>query len=329
MNSLNNFFNQEPNVLSDSDHILKDSKGIAVVDFSQIVISTITAMYKPTETIDVDMLRHVILNTLRSNVMKFKSKYPDVVIAIDDGTKTYWRKKEAWYYKYSRKEGRESSGYDCDTIFEAMTTVKNELKTIFPLIVIGIPGFEADDIISVVCKTYGVAIPVLIISSDGDFTQLHNKNVKQYSPMQKKYVKPKNGSPKRDLFFKVVKGDKKDGIASFLASNDHYTKEADPDTGKKPRAPSVSAKVLASLIDSDVNNLDEVKAKVTEEQFVRIKENLLLLDLNNLPKWVEDEILEELNNYVIPNGRRLYSYTIKHRLNKIRENIQDFLPVKQ
>lgn len=328
--TLNNFFNtpEKVNTLSDTEHALRNSDGIVLVDFSQICISTITAMYKPNDTLDIDMLRHVILNTLRSNVFKFKKQYPDIVIAIDNGEGGYWRKVEAWYYKFSRKSGRDKTGLDWDTIFKAMSTVKEELKQIFPLYVIDIPGLEADDIIGHISKLYSPVTKVLIVSSDGDFTQLHNKRVKQWSPMQKKYVKFKNGSGQRDLWFKVIKGDKKDGIAGFLAPNDHYTLDADPDTGKKPRAPSVSAKVLASLIDSDVNNLDEVKTKVTAEQFERIKENLVLLDLNNLPEWVTKIIEEQLNNYDLPNGRRLYSYTITHRLSKLRANIQDFLPSK-
>ena len=323
--TLSNFYNSPKHALSDTDHALKDSQGIVVVDFSQIAISTITAMYKPNDTLTVDMLRHVILNTLRSNVYKFKSKYPDIIIAIDNGKGGYWRKKEAWYYKYKRAEGREKSGLDWDTIFKAMDIVKGELKQIFPLYVIDIPGLEADDIISTVAKIYSPQVPVLIISSDGDFTQCHNKNVKQFSPMQKKFVQFKNGSAQRDLWFKVVKGDRKDGVANFRSTSGHYAQDPDPVTGKIPRSPSIPSKVLAELIDSDVNNLDEVQQKVTKEEFERIEENLKLLDLNNLPLWVETAITDEINQYEKPTGRRLYSYTIKHRLDKIREKIQDFM----
>ena len=324
--SLSNFYEAPKHELSETDHVLKDSKGIVIVDFSQIAISTITAMYKPNDELSVDMLRHVILNTLRANVFKYKNKYPDVIIAVDNAKGGYWRKQEAWYYKYSRKEGREKSDFDWKTVFDAMDTVKNELRDIFPLRIIDERGLEADDIIAVIAKAYSPVVPVLIVSSDGDFTQCHNKNVKQWSPMQKKWVKSKNGGPQRDLWMKVLRGDKKDGIAGFLAKSDHYTLPADPDTGRKPRAPSVTKKIIAELIDSDVNNLDEVRSKVTNEQFERIKENLLLLDLNNLPQWVTDAVLKQVNEYDVPNGRKLYSYTIKHRLTKLRDNIQDFLP---
>ena len=71
--NLSNFYEEPKHELSDTNHALKDSKGIVVVDFSQIAISTITAMYKPTDELSVDMLRHVILNTLRANVFKYKN----------------------------------------------------------------------------------------------------------------------------------------------------------------------------------------------------------------------------------------------------------------
>ena len=322
--TLTNFFEPEKNLLSETTHRLKDSTGIVAVDFSQIVISTIMATYKPTDDLDIAMIRHCILNTIRSNVMKFKAKYPDVIICVDNPTGGYWRKKEAFYYKFKRASGRDSSGWDWNVIFEAMKIVNQELVDLFPLIVIDIPGLEADDVIAVIAKTYSVAVPVLIVSSDGDFTQLHNKRVKQWSPMQNKFVKFKNGSAQRDLWAKVIGGDAKDSIANFRTRSDHFALEPDEVTGKNPRQTSIKKATLAELIDSDVNDLESVRAKVTDEEFKRIQENLKLLDLNNLPQFVTDSVIETLNNYKKANGRRLYSYCIKNRLNKIRENIQDF-----
>ncbi|NDI20929.1 MAG: hypothetical protein EBY85_06505, partial [Burkholderiaceae bacterium] len=76
-----------------------------------------------------------------------------------------------------------------------------ELRAVFPYKVIEIEGAEADDIIASLAMwscNNDLSItglieepkPFLIISGDHDFIQLQtHKHVKQYSPIQKKFIK--------------------------------------------------------------------------------------------------------------------------------------------
>ena len=62
--------------------------------------------------------------------------------------------------------------------------------------------------------------PLLIISGDHDFNQLQKyKHVKQFSPVQKKFIKP-DSTPQRIILEHIIKGDKGDGIPNVLTSDD-------------------------------------------------------------------------------------------------------------
>ncbi|AGB07008.1 ribonuclease H [Vibrio phage ValKK3] len=291
--------------------------GVNLVDFSQIVLSTIMATYKPTDLLTVDLIRHIVLNTLRSNVLKNKLKYPRIILCIDNGKGGYWRKKEAWYYKYKRSEQRDDSGWDFETIFNAMAQIKEEIKENMPYYVMDIEGVEADDHIGVLTNYYvSKNVPVLITSSDGDFTQLHtSKLVRQWSPIQKKWVKPKHGSPEMDIMFKCIKGDKKDGIAPLKAPNDHYTH------GDGRRAPSVRKEELRTLMTSTP---DELKKLLTEEQFARYEENRKLLDFAFIPKNISDSIIEQFEAQKPAPRSKIMMYFASKKLDKLIESMSEF-----
>lgn len=291
---------------------LKDDN-MVIVDYSQIVISTLMATMKPNEEIDENLIRHIVLNTIRHNVIKFRKEYPDIVIAVDNAKKGYWRRKVAHYYKKSRAEGREKSEWDWDTIFKGMASVKEELIENFPYTVIDQDYTEADDIIGVLVERFSPVRKILIVSSDGDFTQLHNKNVKQWSPMGKKFVKPKNGSPRNDLIFKILKGDKKDGIAPLKCRADYWMTKKEGE-----RAPSVTKKELLAAFDHE--NPIELYEKFED----RYKENERLLDLTKIPQKIKDGILNKYEKYERAPRSKIYPYMVKMKLSKLTESISDF-----
>lgn len=63
-----------------------------IVDYSQTIISNLMAELNGQKDVDleVDLLRHMVINTLRSHYTKFKGEYGELVIACD--SKKYWRK---------------------------------------------------------------------------------------------------------------------------------------------------------------------------------------------------------------------------------------------
>ncbi len=58
-----------------------------LIDYSQIAISNIAvqlAMSKDKMTLSIPMVRHMILNSIKGYVHKFRHEYPgDIVIAVD------------------------------------------------------------------------------------------------------------------------------------------------------------------------------------------------------------------------------------------------------
>lgn len=290
--------------------------GVNLIDLSQIVLSTIFNTFKPEDELNLDFVRHCVLQVIKSHVQNNKMLYPMTIICVDNHHGGYWRKKIASYYKFRRKEKRDTSGWDYEKIFNCMSIVISELKENMPYVVMDKDGIEADDHIAVLTQYFtdrGVA--VLITSSDSDFTQLQSlPKVRQYSPMQKKPVEPKHGSPENDLKFKVIKGDKKDGIASYRADSDHYTKDG-------VRAPSISAKQLKLLMGL---SYDEMKNVLTDEEYARILENKELLDLFAIPDEIKTTILTAYDEYVVQPRHKIMQYFAKHELKKLYQSIDEF-----
>lgn len=142
-----------------------------IVDLNQVAIATITAQAgNHADAVQPDLIRHMILNSIRKYKSKFGREYGDIVIASDD--KKYWRREQFPYYKGNRKADREKSDFDWPMIFNSISTVRDELQEHFPYRVLKVPGCEADDIIATLCKTFSDREKILIVSNDKDFIQL-------------------------------------------------------------------------------------------------------------------------------------------------------------
>ena len=291
--------------------------GVNLVDYSQIVLSTIMGTFKPDDVLSIDLIRHCVLSTLKANVMKNRKYYPQVILCMDNSDGRYWRKNVASYYKASRKKARDKLEYNFELIFAAMAEIKNELIENFPYIVMDIPGMEADDHIGILTRYFqSKSVKVLITSSDGDFAQLHDyKLLKQWSPIQKKWVKPKHGSAKNDLLVKCFKGDKKDGIANYRAVSDHYARD---DVG---RVPSITESLLQSLLKASEN---ELQLMLTEVEYARYEENRKLLDFALIPKEYSDAIIKHYNDYMIAPRSKIYPFFIKKGLSKLMPDVSEF-----
>src|SRR6056300_22926 len=112
-----------------------------LLDFNQVMISNLMRQIEMNNgVVDENMIRHMALNSIRMYRQKFKD-YGELVICCDD--QDYWRKKVFPYYKAHRKEDREKSTLDWNSIFKALHTVREELKEYFPYRVIRVPHAEA------------------------------------------------------------------------------------------------------------------------------------------------------------------------------------------
>jgi len=283
-----------------------------LVDLNQVLISNLMVQtrgqgdVKPNE----EMIRHMVMNSLRGFNVKFKEKYGNMVLCSDAGNT--WRRDIFPHYKYKRKKDRTESSFDWDNIFDILTNIKNELKENFPYIMMYEEKCEADDIIAILTKYYHQDEKIMIISGDKDFIQLQfYKNVEQYAPIQKKFIGfDEDGikiDPKEFLLEQILKGDRSDGIPNILSPNDSFV------TGIKQKPMTKKRLEECSVTD----NLDE-------QLSVRYNENKKLIDLNQIPQVYEDAIINSYRSYKVNDRSKLLTYFIENKLKSLMENIGDF-----
>ena len=258
--------------------------------------------------IDVNMLRHMILNTLRANRKKFGDEFGELVICCDDGN--YWRRQIYPYYKAGRKKARDKSELDWNAIFQALNAIREELKVFFPYKVIQIETCEADDIIGVVTHEEGTELntgePILILSGDKDYIQLHTyANVKQYDPVRKRWIS--NSDPEKYLADHILKGDAGDGVPNVLSADNALV------MGIRQRP--VTQKRIAEW--ADINNMQEE----VKRNYMR---NKAMIDLTEIPQGMKDEILKAWHEENPKDRTQLLNYFIKNKLRNLMECIGEF-----
>lgn len=286
-----------------------------LIDLNQVMISNLMIQVsKNGGVIEEDLIRHMVLNSLRGYNQKFGAEYGDIVICADD--RKYWRKEVFPYYKGSRKKDRDASPYDWKMIFSTLNLVKEEIKENFPYKVIQVEGAEADDVIGTISHKYGTHLmndsteKILILSSDKDFMQLQKfANVEQYSPMQKKFLRTNNA----ELFLKehIMKGDRGDGIPNFLSEDSVFV------TGgrQKPLGP----KRIEKIVD-----LDPEQFCSNEFQLRNYSRNQMLIDLSKIPNELKERVLDTFDGYKQNPRGKVFDYLVKNRMKHLLEVIQEF-----
>lgn len=279
-----------------------------LIDLNQVVISGLQSQVRACKinVLSKDLCRHLVLNSIRSVVHKFKRDYGEVIICCD--SRKYWRKEIFPHYKAGRKKAREQSDLDWSVIFEVLDEIRSDLKTVFPYKVIEVERAEADDVIGTLVPRLSVHENVLIVSSDGDFKQLHQyPNVKQYNQMLGVYVKCDN--PQAELKEKILTGDRGDGIPNILSNDDVFV------LGLRQKI--LSSKKKETILSEDFNNPNI-------EHYRNIQRNKLLIELTNTPQDIKDAIVEQ---YEAPNSgskQLVMKYFIEKKLVKLLEFIDEF-----
>ena len=281
-----------------------------LVDLNQVMISNMMMQIGNHQNAQVDenMLRHMILNTLRFNRQKFHREFGELLITCDD--KNYWRRQSFPYYKANRRKARDSSELDWSAIFNALNKIRDELKEFFPYKVIQIDTCEADDIIGTIVhkegKELNVGEPILILSGDHDFKQLHKyANVKQYDPTRKRWISHSN--PNQYLAEHILKGDAGDGVPNVLSPDNTFV------LGIRQRP--VTKKRMLDW--QDINKMDD---EVKRNYF----RNKSMIDLTQVPAVIKEEILEKYEAENTKDRSQLLNYFIKNKLRNLMESISEF-----
>jgi hypothetical protein len=295
-----------------------------LIDYSQVALAAILTFQrelKGSESEVKNLIRHVTLSTIKSYKKKYGKEYGEIVICCDG--RKYWRKEFFANYKGMRKSNREKSDLDWGLIFDTLNEMRQDIAQHFPWKVMHIDRAEADDIIAVLTKYLQeneliqqglIEEPqkILILSSDKDFKQLQlYDTVKQWSPMQKKYV---TATQREIIEYKIehiVKGDAGDGVPNILSKDDVFM--------NAERQKPVSAKRLQEFFDNGFN------ACRNDEERRNWHRNSTLVDFQHIPEDVSKMILDSyISNKPTGDKMTVMNYLMENRCRLLLDELEDF-----
>jgi len=285
-----------------------------LVDLNQVLLAGLMAQIanaKPKVQLEESLIRHMVLNIIRTHLKNFRGEYGEVVLCSDN--RNYWRKQYFPFYKAGRKKSREKSDLDWHLIFDMLAKFKVELKENFPYKVIDVEGAEADDIIGTLVPRHIMFEDILIISSDGDFLQLQRYNtgkfkVKQYNPAMKKFLVSDN--PMSELKEKIIKGDKGDGIPNILSPSDCFVREL--------RQTTIGKAKLEKFLSENYDDWSDENAKIGYSR------NQTLIDLTFIPTEIRDKIINTYDETKPAAKGKILNYFIEHKLKNLMDVIEEF-----
>jgi len=284
-----------------------------LVDFSQVMISNIMMQLSNNESkLDEDMVRHMVLSSLRLYKRKFGEEYGEMVICADGPA--CWRKEVFPHYKAGRRKAREKSQHDWSLIFNALHKIRDEIQENMPYAVLRFDRAEADDIIGALCHAHGqhgvVTQRILIVSGDKDFVQLQKyDNVAQYSPIMKKFITP-DVNPERFKHYHILQGDSGDGVPNFLSADDTFVSG-----GRQKPLPKKKLEEWTLMSPEDY---------CQGEMLRNYHRNKMMVDLDCIPDSLQKQIVETHATYKYNARNKIFNYFIQHKLRQLTEAISEF-----
>jgi 5'-3' exonuclease len=256
-----------------------------------------------TTIIDEDLVRHMILNSIRSINTQFKKDYGNLVISCDG--RDYWRKELFPYYKIKRKKTMDESTIDWGELHTFMNKIKKEIEENFKYIVIQVDKAESDDIIGTLVRNFYNKENILICSRDHDFQQLQKyASVKQYNSIDRKFMLTEDID--KFLFEHICKGDSGDSIPNIFSPLNSIALNI-------RQKPAYQKKIDAWS-----------ETGVPEEYKERFELNKKLIDLSYTPEDLQTKIMEEYNKQQLKPKKNILNYFIKYGLREMASCLQEF-----
>lgn len=280
-----------------------------LLDLNQVMISNIAVQLKNhAGELNEDLIRHMVLNSIRSYNRQFRNAFGEMVICCDN--KDYWRKQVFPHYKASRKTSREESPLDWNLIFGTIHKLKAEIRENLGYRVIEIPHAEADDIIATLAVMMCRKERVLILSSDKDFMQLQKyPNIEQFSPILKKFISTED--PNAFLQEHILRGDVSDGVPNFLSSDDTFVSGS--------RQKRLAKDKLVEWINTDPKTI------INSPLGYGYSRNAALIDLSQIPVEISNAIVSEFSNQKRTHDKmRVLNYFIAKDLKSLTSKLEDF-----
>jgi len=269
-----------------------------ILDFNAISIASIIVQKV---NMDENIIRHMILNSIRMYRTKFKKEYGEIVLATDARS---WRKNYYPEYKANRKISREKSDMDWNEAFRIITMIREEIKENFPYKVVHIENtYEF-------CNYENV----LIVSSDKDFVQLQKyDNVKQFSPLKKNFIIENN--PKLFLVEHILKGDSGDGVPNVLSDDDVFINQ---DKRQKPLSKKKMNEIIKDLSDGEL--------LYAASWYRNYSRNKKLIDLSETPNEIKSEIINNFTEQETQQNKgKVFPYLIAKNCTQLIESVQEFI----
>ena len=154
-----------------------------------------------------------------------------------------------------------------------------------------------------------------IISADHDFKQLQvYDNVKQYSPLQKKFVVAEPSAAEYRLEH-IIKGCSGDGVPNVLSDDDTFVDES-------KRQTPMSKKKLQMLMENPRSLGEQVY-----RNYIRNEKLVSLTDKkHDIPESVRSDIINtfEEQHTRWHNKGKIFPYLVEKRCRHLIESIEDF-----
>lgn len=302
----------------------EENRSLLILDGHNLIFRTIFPAQNEIDKTDTQDETFIYWKTMFLSSLKFtieKFKPTDFILTFD--SKESWRKEVYPNYKANRKAARDASKVDFKKFFPVLQEFIEDLQKAFQnLKIVCLEGAEGDDIIAVASETFKGNIT--IISTDKDLYQLlTRKNVKQWSPIDKKFVTVLN--PETFLNVKILGGDKNDNIPSIF-----------PRCGLKTVEKLMRDDFITQLYNEEyvcqekVREMFVEKYKLEPTQILEnYKRNCQLIDFKYIPTELKMKIAEELNRTDRGkfSGRKFNDFVFKHKLKTISERANEYSEV--
>lgn len=212
----------------------------------------------------VEKFESTFVSKIQEIQKKTKMKNAKIIVGCDCKQSKIWRKQYYENYKDGRDETKNKE-YNIDQFFKF--TYENKLfEKAGAELMLQMDTLEADDCIALYVKhlqSKNINYKIVIITSDHDYLQLGGDNISIMNLKYKHLIESKNstGIPEKDLFNKIVMGDKSDNILPIFK--------------KCPK----------KILELCFQDKDYFQNKCDEENVVQnFQLNRLLIDFNFIPE---------------------------------------------
>jgi hypothetical protein len=275
-----------------------------LVDFNNIAMMK---LFNPdvdakTSEPNMELWKFLVFEDIVNFIKKF-NHITEVVIAMDSSD--VWRKEVFSRYKEKRKDQKDKE-VDWNLFYNTMNEFFSAMKNNTPFKCLAVEHCEADDVIGHLALTLDKKI--IIYSSDQDYKQVLNKNVRLFSPYHNDWITCDD--PEKYLLENILKGQAKDGILNVITPIDWPVDARKPGFGDKKINDWKELGLELMLNKPILYNKDGYRGKVIPKE--RYSLNEILMDFKKIPEKIQKSIENSYTSYKQSEILNLYPWIEKN-----------------